>query len=404
MNIEKKLHHFSITDLKGFIMLFFKKIKTFFFVVLLLFISVSHGVPSYHAITFKPEEGKYSLGHNVCAYSIAKLLSFKYDVPFFAVPFEHSDMFSIQAYENYLDDACKKKYACTVEVTTEDQLLKTLRKNSIPTLFVVNSTTGIHYKSRLSSCFYCPKIYENIYLYSKLFKHFGSTLKKALTIKNQVTFLTIPENQITVAIHVKRGFSNVLTSVQYKDEWDQLVADKIAKQRFLKGIDYYSPLKFPPEQFYVDQLMKLSSLLNHAPLFVCVFTDGQSPKDIVDDLRKRVNLLNVTFSCGQKDVKDRHLDSSLIFEDLYNISRFDCLIKPESAFPLVAQLMGNHKIIIYPQGAQIYKNNSLNCFYIDVDNASIIFNNHDTQETKHEKFFAVTDLHRQQASEIFKGI
>jgi len=38
-----------------------------------------------------------------------------------------------------------------------------------------------------------------------------------------------------------------------------------------------------------------------------------------------------------------------VVEDFYNMSCFDCLIRPASHFFLAAQLLGNHKIIIYPK-------------------------------------------------------
>ena len=360
-------------------MLLLKKITTFFLFVFLLSSLAVHGAPPHHAVTFKPETGKHSLGHNIYTYSIAKWLSFKYEAPFFPVPFDYSNLFSIEVYEKFLDDAEKKNYACIVEVKTEDELLKGLKNTIKPTLFVVDYATTIHYKSSLATNFYRPKKYENIYLYAQHFKRFGLALRNALILKHQVCSFDLPKNEITVALHVKKGFNSSLTSVQYKDE----LSNTVKKEHFSHGIDCYLPLTFLPEQFYFDQLVKLSRFFKHAPLFVWVFTDDQNPKDIVENLIKRVSLPNITFSCVRRDVKEGKEDDFMI-EDLYNMSRFDCLIKAESAFPLAAQLMGKHKVIIYPQEAQKYEKKVLNQFFIDVKNASIIFNDLDAMQTRHE--------------------
>ena len=221
-------------------------------------------------------------------------------------------------------------------------------------------------------------------------------------MKGRACTLDIPENQITVALYIKKGFDEPVRSIQYKDEFIKILSNQIKKKAFIRETNHDFYLKFPPEQFYVDQLIKLSQLLNHVPLFVYVFTDGQNTSSIVQRLKKRVNYPNITFSCGQKDSVNRHKNKELIIQDLYNMSCFDCLIKNESMFTLAAQLIGDYKLVINPQGAAIYANDSVNDFFVNVDYVSIVFNNHETQETVYDVFLTIEERHKQQALQIFK--
>ena len=105
------------------------------------------------------------------------------------------------------------------------------------------------------------------------------------------------------------------------------------------------PLKFPPEQYYVDQIKRISKLFDDVPLFVYIFTDDSSPLGLVEKIKKAVNKNNITFACRNRG----NVHYAHVVEDFYNMSRFDCLIRSGSHFAIAAQLLGSHKIIIYPK-------------------------------------------------------
>ena len=151
--------------------------------------------------------------------------------------------------------------------------------------------------------------------------------------------ITLPQDKVTVAVHVRKGggFDQPLSSVQYYTK-------NMVSRKFYADKEF--PRKFPPEQYYVDQIKRISKLFNDAPLFVYIFTDDRSPLRLVDRIKKAVNKNNITFSCRNHD----NVHNAHVVEDFYNIARFDCLIRSGSNFALAAQILtGNHKVVIYPK-------------------------------------------------------
>jgi hypothetical protein len=367
------------------------------------FAGTHHISASQHAITF--QQGS-RLGDEILSYSIAKWLSYKYNIPFYFTPFKFSDAFSIDKVDIYLDQGIKNTFANVIEIQTEDELIRYLKTGATATLFSVSYATGVHYPSQLVEGLNWPTMYTNMYFYAKEHSLFGSELKRALTISAQIREIKLPHDKITVAVHVRKGSGDdtQLTSVQYLDEWNQILSNNIRKPTLLQGTDMWCPRKLPPEQFYVDQIIKLSNLLNHQPLLVYIFTDDKHPDQIVERFKKRIPLPNISFDYGHNDASNLHAEENSIIDDIYNMSRFDCLIKPESGFDLIAQFIGAHKIIIYPQDSIIRIEQSLNQAMICIQNVSIIFHNPETNTTKYFNFNAITDEHRKQISQLFNVV
>ncbi|MCI5052056.1 MAG: hypothetical protein MRY21_02835 [Simkaniaceae bacterium] len=158
--------------------------------------------------------------------------------------------------------------------------------------------------------------------------------------------LDIPSDCVTVAVHIRKGggVDSPLLSKQY---YDQSAFDLSTLQRLkisFKEVDLGEPLKFPPEQYYVDQICRLSAHLHHAPLYIHIFTDDLVPDQLLKRLRSAVNLDNITWAvreeeCGPK----RH-----VIDDLYAMTQFDCLIRSGSNFAQVAHLLKDYRVVIYP--------------------------------------------------------
>ena len=142
-------------------------------------------------------------------------------------------------------------------------------------------------------------------------------------------------------------------------------------------------------------------MLNHAPLFVYVFSDSKHPEKIVERFKKRITLPNISLTCSKQDAFVRHISRNAIIEDIYNMSRFDCLIKAESGFSLTAQFIGDYKIIIVPMDTKRRMISELNQFFIKVSGIGIVFNNPLTNDLKALEFDEVTQEHKCQASLLF---
>lgn len=201
----------------------------------------------------------------------------------------------------------------------------------------------------------------------------------------------IPQDKITVAVHVRKGggFDKPYYSIQEypidlkidhylfitkgkKDNFFHKINKQI--QEMLKNeqsnncliesityktfqqpyIDLTRPLKHPPDQFYIDQIKAISAIFNDALLYVYIFTDDLEPESIVRRYKKAINKENIIFDFR----KDENNHYSNVIEDLYHMSKFDILIRPYSSFSVIAQIIGDHKLVLSPKHG-IWLNNIL---------------------------------------------
>ncbi len=152
---------------------------------------------------------------------------------------------------------------------------------------------------------------------------FKALLKKEIASKHPLPQLNLPADRLFVAVHVRAGSG----------------PDRTIHLR--RGFaDKKHPTKFPPNSFYVEQLKRLSELLDDQPLYVHIFTDSRTPENFVELFKKEVNKPNIEY--GYK----RNAD---VLEDFFNMARFDYFIRPTSSFSAMAEKLSNRKIVIYPQ-------------------------------------------------------
>jgi len=171
-------------------------------------------------------------------------------------------------------------------------------------------------------------------------KKFFTKMKDLIKPINKIEYIDLPKDKITVAVHVRRGggYDKPLIYIDKKGK---------KKQR--------RPLKFPPDEYYINQIKSLSSFFNNVPIHVHVFTDDQDPVKITNRYEKCINLSNITYSCRKTG---NHHDKN-IFDDLFNMAhKFDCLIRPSSNFSIIAHLLGDHRVVISPM-EYIWQNDTL---------------------------------------------
>lgn len=354
-----------------------------------------------HAITIKTDEK--SLINNIYAYSIAKWLSYKYNVSFYAQAFVESENFSIETEDNLLKPDIASSFTNTVDISSEDELIKSLYIYNKPTLFTVGRQTTLHFAPSLVETIHWPDPMTNFFFHTAMHAPLEKSLHKSLSPKNEYTTQELPYDKITVAVYVRKGTAEnlPLVSIQYNDEWDQFIAKKVLKPFFAKGSDFLQPLQFPPEQFYVDQIIKLSAMFYDTPMHVCVFTDDKKPEKIVARLQARINKTNIAFTYNQHSQSDSELLSML--NDIHLMAQYDCLIRPQSDVAFIAQLVGNHKIVMWPQTTMGKMEQLLNQVMIVVDNVTIFFHNRRTHFIKCCECNVVTDSHKQCAMMAIKS-
>jgi len=277
-------------------------------------------------------------GDSVLIYCKSLWIAMKNNTNFLFKPFRYSDQLSI-SHKSMNNGSNKKtrfvKKESDINPKASDCIFVTNLFTFIPTISHNSlSHTTINKSTNINDI--CEEALKN--------KKFGNEVKKNLSPKNQPN-INLPNNKITIAVHVRKGggYDKPIFSEQLYSASDNLNPTRPPKNR--KYIDVIHPFKFPPNQFYIDQICMLSTLFNDAPLYIYIFTDDQNPKKLADQFELECNKPNITFDCREHD--NHHAKN--VIDDLWAISQFDCLIRGWSHFPSVAQMIGNHKIIMFPK-------------------------------------------------------
>jgi len=273
------------------------------------------------AVTYFWGGGRF--GDKIISYTTAKWISHKFNIPIFLKPFKYSPMLRLGKEEKKYSEKVKKQFRKGVlPIRSEKDVIAHAKDN------VIFESRGGRFVVNGSSCV------EKLITHLLKDQNFMGKLKYMLQPVVPLPQIELPEDKVTVAVHVRKGggYDQALCSIQYYSR-RELYADK----RW--------PLRFPPEQYYVDQIKKISSLFADKPIFIHIFTDDRNPPKLVDRIKKAVDKDNIAFSYRSKgNAHDVH-----VIEDFYNMSRFDCLIRASSHFGIASQLLGNHQVIIYPK-------------------------------------------------------
>jgi hypothetical protein len=287
------------------------------------------------AITYKLNGGRF--GDNVAgSFTKGLYLSWRYELPLIYERFPGSDelcMHELYGQQNY--DATD--FAQIIKIDDEEQLKNGIQEN---TLYVVHFYTKI----------------ENLFNKAFIEPEFGKLLKQAINPRFYYEPLDIPSGYISVAVHVRKGSGpdKPLGSLQLYDS--TILPDAHQEPIVLaKPLNFYAdytwPTKFPPDQYYIDQIIKLSELFNDAPLYVHIFTDAQDAAVIAHLYKEQIKKDNIIF--GFRTGYNQY--SSNVVQDYYHMAQCDCLIRSSSLYAKAVQLLGNHQIVIYPvHGAWIY--------------------------------------------------
>ncbi len=176
---------------------------------------------------------------------------------------------------------------------------------------------------------------------------YGSAIRKALSLKKlHCTELEIPQEKPSVAIHIRKGcgIDYPLISKQYTSDSQIPRADPEIYS------DEHHSLKFPPEQFYAEQLEKLYYLLNKPQIYGFIFTDDADPFGIAQRITAYLEKRSVHIAIHTQSTNTTAPSS--IVGDIHAMTKFDYLIRSESHFPWISQIIGSHKGIIRPVACQ----------------------------------------------------
>lgn len=263
------------------------------------------------------------LGDSVVILSKTLLLSQEYGLEFLYTPLPGLNHFFMYENEKKLTEQERKQFDNIIKVTDKDQFEKNL----------IESGNNLYIIDRYS------KIYSKDALLKYTLEHpdFLDLLKKKLMPIKKVNKLSLPSHYISIAVHVRKGngHDRPLFSIQQYNSLPDQRRNAKEKKRYS---DKRWPTKFPPDQYYIDQIKKLSNLLGNPPLYVHIFTDDKNPDKLMKRYKKALSMNNIIFACTNKN--------NDLIDDLCNMMNFDCMIASSSHFSWTAKLLGNHKIVI----------------------------------------------------------
>lgn len=272
------------------------------------------------AVTYDFSGGRF--GDNLLSYFHAKWIAFQYGLPFFYKPFPHSENLLLSTIDEPIKSKVSQQH--TLRITDEQQFLKSQSN----TLFVVPYFTESKFEYEMlnhkkEGMPFFEVDWEN--------PEFRAEIVQCLMPTIPIDYVELPPDCVTVAAHVRRG-----------GEYET----------YAEGARGY-PLKFPPDNYYIDQIKLIAEIYKDKPIYVHIFTDALQPQNIVKSFSEA--LKNPRITIRTKSSKKRSKGSTELFNDFYSIGKFDCLIRSTSNFSVMASLLGDYSLMFTPTHAHFNK-------------------------------------------------
>ena len=273
--------------------------KKYFLLILSSILFTYAIIGTNSAITWEPNGGRF--GDNLLSYSRTKWLSYKFNIPALYLPFKYSDQLMIHEHEVMYTQELAQQFAHIVRIPYKTKFQ----------LFSDNNTLYIsHWDADVTIDWFDITFIEE--------------LKKNIYPRQQLEKISIPENCISIAIHVRSGGGFVVDTEQEKER---------------------CPLRFVPDEFYIAQVARLADIFPEQNLYVHIFTDHQEPVSLKKKFKKALNNPRITF--GYREQGNYH--NANVLEDFFSMMDFDCLIRPGSHYSRFVQRLGKNKVVIYPE-------------------------------------------------------
>lgn len=203
---------------------------------------------------------------------------------------------------------------------------------------------------------------------------FRDVIRTSLEPTVPVPVIALPTNGVTVALHVRKGgsYDGKLLSNQFfvsppyvlaSDDFFQKIPCPVGKPSSF--IDENWPLRFLPDQFYVDQISILAAMLPHETIYVHLFTDASNPESLIVEYKRELkqysNVIITTPSEGEHERLEQYASGGMIIDyrndeeyniqllsELFCMARCDVLIRGSSGVSLMAEILGNHLLVVTP--------------------------------------------------------
>ena len=287
-----------------------------YFLAILYFFEIStlhsEEYNSNFAVTYEFSGGR--LGDNLLSYLHAKWISYKYEIPLLYKPFPYSN-------ELVLDDE---------EIRFSPHLLPSNKKivylgrgqtvnldTNVPTLYIVPYFPEAMWERKNPRWPYFEVNWDD--------PGFKDCIREMIKPKKKLELCEVQKDKVNVALHVRSG--------------GEFQPDKTLRS----GV----PLKAPPTSFFIEQLETICRIFSDEKVHAHIFTDDSNPKELAEEFMEYFDERKVVFT--YRETGNRY--DKNVLEDLFSLLQFDCLIRPESNFSMIASFLADYKVLIYPDEA-----------------------------------------------------
>src|SRR5581483_10780750 len=222
--------------------------KKFFLLIsfaFLYFASIQADFVKAPVVTYTFSGGRF--GDNLIAYMHAKWVSYHCGIKLLYKPFPYSEQLVLHTQEEQFTEENQNKYKKIVFLGDGASVNKN-RNEKYPVFYILPYfPESAHERKHGISGSGGKWAYYSVNWEDPGFK---AELQKLICPRVPLAKIFLPKDCLTVAIHLRIG------GVDHTDE---------VKSAF--------PLKFPQEQFYMDQLERIYKLFKEYPLYIYLFTD-----------------------------------------------------------------------------------------------------------------------------------
>ncbi|WP_068469379.1 hypothetical protein [Candidatus Protochlamydia phocaeensis] len=283
--------------------------------------SVEKAAPTESMVSYTFSGG--FIGDNLITYLHAKWLSYKYNIPLAFQPFEFSNELVLSDVEKEYEVAKFKKSEKHVNEEPFTQLSqKSLEErreekelHSICYFPESPSERGPNYRGAYVEVDWSDAGFKNL-------------IKDLIKPKQALSLVTPPKDRTSIAVHWRRGATRL---------------DGPTTQN-------YYPCKVPPDEYYISQLLNVCQIYADQPLYIHLFTDDKEPALLQQKLKDKIREAGYTQDIifGVTEPKE---GENPVLRDLFSMAHggFNCLIRSESHFSIMAQLIGEHDLVIGPK-------------------------------------------------------
>ncbi len=283
-------------------------------------------IEAINGVMFNDPRGR--TGDKLLTYIKAKWVAWSYGFNFFFTPFKYSALLECHYHDLHISQSVKKRFK-RICAATKSSDINILEDNIL----------------YCSGFYFCASNWDSFldhYTWYGLIDNteFRDYIRSLIAPRYSFKKLVLPKDRITVALHARKGSGGDLPLLSKEK-------NIFLKQDPNKSYPYSDknyPFKYPPDSFYINALKILMQEHSNAPFYVYVFTDANNSEHLINKYKKMINNSNIVFDCR----RIKNDSSNPILDDLFNMARFDCLIRPESHFSKIADIIGRHRIIIFP--------------------------------------------------------